>query len=94
MAGDDAQEKVATALHGSSITDEQASAEDGYLLEGGSSISEANSLKRAEDGHTILIPQATTDPNDPLNWTSTKKHTVLLVISAIAFLPGQYTCTH
>ena len=44
-------------------------------------------LKVAEDGHTVLIPQPSNDPEDPLNWTKYKKHLFLLIIAASAFLP-------
>lgn len=46
-------------------------------------------LKLAKDGHTVLIPQPSTDPNDPLNWSWTKKHLMLAVVSFTAFL-GDY----
>jgi hypothetical protein len=46
-------------------------------------------LKLAKDGHTVLIPQPSADPNDPLNWSWTRKHLMLAVISATAFL-GDY----
>lgn len=35
------------------------------------------SLKLASDGKTVLIPQPSDDPNDPLNWSFTKKHVIL-----------------
>lgn len=38
-------------------------------------------LKKAADGHTILIPQPSNDPRDPLNWLPSKKWAVLLAIS-------------
>ena len=44
-------------------------------------------LKVAADGHTVLIPQPTDDPNDPLNWSWWKKHSVLLALAIISFLP-------
>ena len=44
-------------------------------------------LKTAANGRTILIPQPSTDPNDPLNWSSAKKHINLAVISLVAFVP-------
>lgn len=44
-------------------------------------------LQTTYDGKTILIPQPSSDPNDPLNWTPLKKHVALLVISVVAFLP-------
>ncbi|CAK7200191.1 hypothetical protein SEUCBS139899_002882 [Sporothrix eucalyptigena] len=39
------------------------------------------SLRLAANGHTVLIPQPTDDPDDPLNWSAAKKHTVLLTIA-------------
>jgi hypothetical protein len=46
-------------------------------------------LKLAKDGHTVLIPQPTLDPNDPLNWSWKRKHMMLAIISITAFL-GDY----
>ncbi|KAK4549112.1 hypothetical protein LTR36_007568 [Oleoguttula mirabilis] len=66
---------------------EEESARDGHVLGADQIDGDAGSLKTASDGHTILSPQPTSDPNDPLNWSSWKKHAVLLTISAIAFLP-------
>ena len=40
-----------------------------------------------EDGRTVLIPQPSSDPNDPLTWTWKKKHILLFVIASTAFLP-------
>ena len=50
-------------------------------------------LKLAPDGKTVLIPQPSDDPNDPLNWSWFKKHLVLIVISATAFLPDYGSAT-
>ena len=51
-------------------------------------------LKKANDGHTILIPQPTDDPRDPLNWRPWKKWAVLLSISVasmlVALRPASY----
>lgn len=44
-------------------------------------------LKTAADGQTVLVPQPSTDPNDPLNWHPLKKHVTLFVISVVAFMP-------
>ncbi|CAO1605759.1 hypothetical protein XANCAGTX0491_009265 [Xanthoria calcicola] len=44
-------------------------------------------MESAQKGHTVLAPQPSTDPNDPLNWSPTKKMRILLVISVTAFLP-------
>ncbi|KAK7706850.1 hypothetical protein SLS57_009521 [Botryosphaeria dothidea] len=55
------------------------------VLDVGSS-DELGGLKLAPDGHTILVPQPTADPTDPLNWSWGKKHAMLAVISFTAFL--------
>lgn len=44
-------------------------------------------VKTASDGITVLIPQPSSDPNDPLNWSPLKKHIILTVISVVAFMP-------
>ena len=44
-------------------------------------------LQTAQDGKTVLIPQPSSDPNDPLNWSSLKKHVTLFVVTAVAFIP-------
>lgn len=46
-----------------------------------------NQLKLADDGKTVLIPQPSDESNDPLNWSSYKKHLFLFIIAATAFLP-------
>ena len=48
---------------------------------------EGQGLQTAHDGKTILIPQPSSDPNDPLNWSGLKKHVTLMVITVVAFLP-------
>ena len=48
---------------------------------------EGQGLQTAHDGKTVLIPQPTSDPNDPLNWNPLKKHIILFVITVVAFLP-------
>ena len=63
---------------------------DGYILDailyerehGGS-----GTLKTTPNGHTVLIPQPSSDPHDPLNWSKWKKNTCLLIISLASFLP-------
>ena len=46
-------------------------------------------LKTAKDGCTVLIPQPSDDPRDPLNWPTWRKHMTLLVI-CIAGAMGDY----
>lgn len=48
---------------------------------------EKGTVKTAKDGQTVLIPQPSDDPNDPLNWSPVKKHITLIVISVVAFMP-------
>lgn len=43
-------------------------------------------LKTTADGKTILIPQPSSNPNDPLNWSYVKKHVILGIISIVAFM--------
>lgn len=49
--------------------------------------------KTAKDGHTVLIPQPSDDPNDPLNWTWWKKHVILVIVSVTALLPDSGSAT-
>ncbi|PVH68467.1 MFS general substrate transporter [Cadophora sp. DSE1049] len=44
-------------------------------------------LKLAKDGRTVLHPQPSDDPNDPLNWSWKKKHAILTVI-----VFGSFSC--
>ena len=37
----------------------------------------------------MLVPQPSDDPDDPLNWSWTKKHTILFIVAFTAFL-GDY----
>lgn len=63
---------------------------EGYIIddsEGGEGV------RYAKDGHTRLIPQPSDDPNDPLNWSWKKKHIILLVVAAAAFLPDYGSAT-
>jgi len=68
--------------------DENKVQTEGYIIEA-SELSEGaeSEWKTASDGHTVLIPQPSDDPNDPLNWTWLKKHTFLFIVSIVAFLP-------
>jgi MFS family permease len=64
---------------------------EGYIIDA-SDPQHAN-LKRAADGHTILLPQPSSDANDPLNWSWTKKHLILIIISMTSFLPDYGSAT-
>ncbi|KAK4334530.1 Major facilitator superfamily domain-containing protein [Rhodotorula toruloides] len=45
----------------------------------------AAGLKTAKDGRTILVPQPSDDPRDPLNWPEWKKHAILIIVALAAF---------
>jgi len=67
----------------------------GYIVDV-SLISDKNlvsRLKLAPDNRTILIPQPSEDPHDPLNWSWLKKHVTLVIISCTAFLPDYGSAT-
>lgn len=46
-------------------------------------------IKTAADGKTVLIPQPSDDPKDPLNWQTWKKTMVLYIVCVAAFT-GDY----
>ena len=52
-----------------------------------------DNIQTTPDGKTILIPQPTSDPNDPLNWSQLKKHMILLVICVGSFMPDYVSST-
>ncbi|GAA5826175.1 hypothetical protein JCM11251_007194 [Rhodosporidiobolus azoricus] len=47
----------------------------------------ASRLKTNRKGTKILWPQPTDDPNDPLNWSPTKKNIQLLILTMASFVP-------
>lgn len=64
---------------------------EGYVTR--TDIEHRGNLKTANNGHTILIPQPSEDPHDPLNWSPVKKHVILFIISFAAFLPDYGSAT-
>jgi len=50
-------------------------------------------LKLAQDNRTVLIPQPSDDPHDPLNWSWWKKHVTLIIVSMTAFLADYGSAT-
>ena len=54
---------------------------EGYILDAQAGNASLRHLKTTKDGSTILIPQPSSDPNDPLNWSQTKKNIILAVVS-------------
>ena len=73
-----------TARHDSTET---FSDHGGHILDANQLGAESQGLQTTHDKKIILIPQPSSDPNDPLNWSSLKKHAILLVITVTAFLP-------
>ncbi|GAA5996418.1 hypothetical protein JCM5350_005464, partial [Sporobolomyces pararoseus] len=47
----------------------------------------ASKLKTNRKGTKILWPQPTDDPNDPQNWSATKKNIQLIILTMAAFVP-------
>ena len=77
--------KSPTVEQANPAVDEESEAKDGYVLD--VSKYQDGTVKTAADGRTVLIPQPSDSPDDPLNWPRAKKLTVLIVITTIAFLP-------
>ncbi|KAI7781835.1 hypothetical protein LA080_014325 [Diaporthe eres] len=50
-----------------------------------SEVPTESGLRIREDGHIILVPQPTDDEMDPLNWSWSKKHLILLTVAWSAF---------
>ncbi|KLJ09895.1 hypothetical protein EMPG_14688 [Blastomyces silverae] len=70
---------------------EAAAGKEGYLFD--TSHAQAGDLKTTQDGRTILIPQPSSSPLDPLNWSWGRKHLILIIISMTAFLPDYGSAT-
>jgi hypothetical protein len=60
---------------------DQIGEREGYVLDASLGHAVTRHLKTTKDGATILIPQPSDDPNDPLNWSQAKKNVILMVIS-------------
>ncbi|KAF2993748.1 hypothetical protein E8E13_001001 [Curvularia kusanoi] len=69
----------------------ESTAVEGYVTD----ITDERSanVRTAMDGHTILIPQPSDDPRDPLNWSSVRKHVILFIVGFAAFLPDYGSAT-
>lgn len=65
-------------------TDNEISSGNSHDAERGAS--QMGALRTTKDGRIVLDPQPSDDENDPLNWSQTRKMTILLVVSATAFL--------
>ncbi|EJT98923.1 MFS protein [Dacryopinax primogenitus] len=75
---------------------DQMGEREGYVLDANVYRTEhagGKALKTATDGVTILIPQPSDDPKDPLNWSQSRKNLLLFIISWAAFLPDYGSAT-
>ena len=73
---------------------EQIGEKEGYVLDEKHlretlNIPDSAVIKTAADGKTVLIPQPSEDPQDPLNWPAWKKAVILYIVSLTAFT-GDY----
>ena len=71
---------------------EEIGEREGYVLND-ASLAQDQGLKTTADGQTILIPQPSDSPNDPLNWSQFRKHLLLIIISCTALLPDYGSAT-
>lgn len=71
---------------------EEIGEREGYVLND-TSLIQNKGLQTTSDGTTILIPQPSSSPNDPLNWSAFRKHLILIIISYTAFLPDYGSTT-
>ncbi|KAI0480967.1 MFS transporter-like protein [Xylariaceae sp. FL0804] len=58
------------------------------LGEKGESLDSASTIELKKDGDIILVPQPSDSPNDPLNWSMTRKNTIMIIL---AFASGVTT---
>jgi hypothetical protein len=65
---------------------EKAGEQHGHAVDKRYYAATGANLRTAPDGHTVLIPQPLDHENDPLNWSSRKKHITLFTITLISCL--------
>ena len=91
----DSKERIAIqALVHPDVDLEQIGEKEGYVLDEEHlrktlNIPDSAIIKTAADGKTVLIPQPSEDPQDPLNWPAWKKTVILYIVSLTAFT-GDY----
>ena len=79
----EAAEKDASRHHSTDFIHDDG----GHILDASQLGAGSEGVQTTRDKKIVLIPQPSGDPNDPLNWSSLKKHTILLVVTVTAFLP-------
>lgn len=91
----DSKERItAQELFRPDVDLEQIGEKEGYVLDEEHlrktlNIPDSAIIKTAADGKTVLIPQPSEDPQDPLNWPAWKKTLILYIVSLTAFT-GDY----
>ncbi|KAJ5171871.1 hypothetical protein N7492_004464 [Penicillium capsulatum] len=85
-------EPGAPAKNQPGIDYEELDEPDGYILKN-ASFAHDHGLRTAPDGQTVLIPQPSDSPNDPLNWSQWRKQSILIIIACTAFLPDYGSAT-
>ncbi len=70
----------------------QLSDKDGYILDP-TKVDIGQGLKLSPDRQTVLIPQPSGDPQDPLNWSQGRKNLILFIVSATALLADYGSAT-
>ena len=70
----------------------QLSDKDGYILDA-TKVDLSQGLKVSQDQQTILIPQPSGNPQDPLNWSQGRKNLILFIVSATALLADYGSAT-
>jgi hypothetical protein len=82
MAGDnDIEKSTQTNIEEADTDLDHVGELEGYVLDAQAGNASLRHLKTTKDGTTILIPQPSSDPNDPLNWNQAKKNVILAVIA-------------
>ena len=69
-----------------------SSDKDGYILDA-TKLDLGQDLKLTQDRQTVLIPQPSGDPQDPLNWPQGRKNLILFIVSATALLADYGSAT-
>ena len=65
---------------------------NGYILDA-TKVDLKQGLRVSRDQQTVLIPQPSGDPQDPLNWSQGRKNLILFIVSATALLADYGSAT-
>jgi hypothetical protein len=90
-AGGDPEKAAPTSIEQNDTDLDHIGELEGYVLDAQAGDASSRHLKTTKDGSTILIPQPSSDPNDPLNWSQTRKNVILAVISFTGLFPPMYS---